>query len=67
MFHCPICERGFTPGDAMPFCSARCKLIDCARWLGEEYGLPIEENATDTEYEKQRLSELAVSEESPES
>jgi endogenous inhibitor of DNA gyrase (YacG/DUF329 family) len=23
-----------------PFCSARCKLIDLGRWLGEEYRLP---------------------------
>ena len=23
----------------MPFCSARCKLIDAKRWLGEEYGV----------------------------
>jgi endogenous inhibitor of DNA gyrase (YacG/DUF329 family) len=26
----------------MPFCSSRCRQIDLRRWLGEEYGLPIE-------------------------
>lgn len=26
----------------MPFCSRRCKDIDCGRWLNEEYGLPWE-------------------------
>lgn len=35
---CPICGKSFKPGgDAMPFCSPRCKLIDAKRWLGEEY------------------------------
>jgi len=66
LFHCPICDREFTPGEAMPFCSARCKLIDCARWLGEAYGLPIEDNVTDTESGK-RAFERSIAEESPES
>ena len=25
---------------AMPFCSARCRLIDLGRWLGEGYSVP---------------------------
>ena len=50
----------------MPFCSARCKLIDCGRWLGEEYGLPLDENSTETEHGKQTCERLAA-EESPES
>ena len=39
---CPICHKTFAPNaksSAMPFCSARCKLIDAKRWLGEEYGV----------------------------
>lgn len=43
--HCPVCEKRFPtdqPGIELPFCSKRCKLIDRARWLGEEYGLPFE-------------------------
>ncbi len=59
-FHCPICDREFTPGDSMPFCSTRCKLIDCGRWLGEKYGLPIEEESaespTDDEATKHPIS-----------
>ena len=42
---CPICQRKFSDEDqkaALPFCSLRCKGIDASRWLGEEYGLPLE-------------------------
>ena len=35
---CPICGK---PADfntpASPFCSARCKMIDLGKWLGEDY------------------------------
>jgi endogenous inhibitor of DNA gyrase (YacG/DUF329 family) len=39
---CPICKRpmpgqGPTEWPDFPFCSARCRLIDLGRWLGEEY------------------------------
>jgi uncharacterized protein len=45
---CPICKRpmqGQGPKEwpAFPFCSARCRLLDLGRWLGEEYRV-----ATDT-------------------
>ena len=45
---CPICKRpmqGQGPKEwpDFPFCSARCRLIDLGRWLGEEYRV-----ATDT-------------------
>ena len=39
---CPICHR-LMPGQGpkewpdFPFCSARWRLIDLGRWLGEEY------------------------------
>jgi endogenous inhibitor of DNA gyrase (YacG/DUF329 family) len=26
----------------MPFCSPRCRQVDLRRWLGEEYGMPVE-------------------------
>ena len=39
---CPICDRvmqGQGPAEwpKFPFCSARCRLIDLGRWLGEDY------------------------------
>lgn len=39
---CPICGKIFTPSDdsrVLPFCSARCKMIDAKRWLNEEYSV----------------------------
>jgi endogenous inhibitor of DNA gyrase (YacG/DUF329 family) len=41
---CPICDRvldghSTTEWPSFPFCSARCRLIDLGRWLGEEYGV----------------------------
>lgn len=42
---CPICERERGPleeNEFFPFCSARCRLIDLGRWLGEEYFIPEE-------------------------
>jgi endogenous inhibitor of DNA gyrase (YacG/DUF329 family) len=56
---CPICDKEFLSesSSAMPFCSARCQLIDLGRWLDEKRRLPIEREeeeeaeppATDTE------------------
>ncbi|MCB9569754.1 MAG: DNA gyrase inhibitor YacG [Myxococcales bacterium] len=44
LIRCPICHRelGEVPEDFphRPFCSARCKSIDLARWLDEEYRIP---------------------------
>lgn len=41
---CPICGRS-TPQVAtfLPFCSVRCQRIDLARWLDEDYRLPVPE------------------------
>jgi endogenous inhibitor of DNA gyrase (YacG/DUF329 family) len=41
---CPICDKkmdsqGPKEWPDWPFCSARCKLIDLGRWLGEQYRL----------------------------
>jgi hypothetical protein len=40
---CPGCGRPAPRRDvnpAWPFCSARCKLLDLGRWLGEDYRIP---------------------------
>jgi endogenous inhibitor of DNA gyrase (YacG/DUF329 family) len=39
---CPICGKNFDPATstAMPFCGERCRQIDLARWLGENYAFP---------------------------
>ena len=44
---CPICKRlmqgqGPTEWPHFPFCSARCRLIDLGRWLGEDYRVAAE-------------------------
>jgi endogenous inhibitor of DNA gyrase (YacG/DUF329 family) len=43
MPRCPVCNDAVdleqTP--AVPFCSARCRLVDMGRWLGESYGVPL--------------------------
>ena len=41
---CPICDRGMAGNSPaewpdFPFCSARCRLIDLGRWLGEDYAV----------------------------
>jgi endogenous inhibitor of DNA gyrase (YacG/DUF329 family) len=42
MPRCPVCDESVnlatTP--TIPFCSARCRLIDLGRWLDESYGVP---------------------------
>ena len=45
---CPVCRKKFDSeltGQAMPFCSERCRSVDLGRWLNEEYGLPVEPEA----------------------
>jgi len=41
---CPICDKSFDSeaSPAVPFCSARCRQIDLGRWLGEDYGVPMD-------------------------
>ena len=36
---CPICGKtnDYFAEPLGPFCSARCKLVDLGKWLGEEY------------------------------
>lgn len=40
---CPTCGKDVAPRSAnraYPFCSARCRLLDLGKWLGEEYRVP---------------------------
>jgi len=39
LIRCPICDRenDYFADPLGPFCSARCKLVDLGKWLGEEY------------------------------
>jgi endogenous inhibitor of DNA gyrase (YacG/DUF329 family) len=41
---CPICngEPNSESYPFRPFCSKRCKLLDLARWLSEDYRVPGE-------------------------
>ena len=36
---CPICGKpnDFNAPPIGPFCSARCKMVDLGKWLGQEY------------------------------
>ena len=48
---CPICstERDDVPDDFphRPFCSARCRQVDLANWLGERYRISRPLHAND--------------------
>lgn len=40
---CPVCGREThrrAPGQALPFCSPKCKLVDLGRWLEGSYRVP---------------------------
>jgi endogenous inhibitor of DNA gyrase (YacG/DUF329 family) len=57
---CPVCDRVMPGQDRrewppFPFCSARCRLIDLGRWLGEEYRIPA--TAKESPAEPRALSE----------
>jgi endogenous inhibitor of DNA gyrase (YacG/DUF329 family) len=43
--HCPICQCLLAADAPRPFCSARCRQIDLARWLDGNYriaGQPLD-------------------------
>ncbi|MDZ7616753.1 MAG: DNA gyrase inhibitor YacG [Patescibacteria group bacterium] len=42
ILHCPTCDRRFeqASSSAIPFCSARCRLVDLGRWLDERNSVP---------------------------
>ncbi|HUJ59724.1 MAG TPA: DNA gyrase inhibitor YacG [Kofleriaceae bacterium] len=46
---CPTCRRAaHKDGNKLwPFCSERCHLVDLGRWLGEDYRIPGEPDASD--------------------
>lgn len=44
---CPVCGKESSP-DHRPFCSARCKDVDLARWLGGAYVITGDEVAPDS-------------------
>jgi endogenous inhibitor of DNA gyrase (YacG/DUF329 family) len=47
---CPTCRGPVPPtSEALPFCSARCQLVDLGRWLGEEYRIPVVEEDDEEE------------------
>jgi tRNA threonylcarbamoyladenosine biosynthesis protein TsaE len=41
---CPVCGRAVADPGTAPFCSARCRLVDLGKWLGEGYRItrPLE-------------------------
>ena len=45
---CPMCRGEAVKDDNKfwPLCSERCHLIDLGKWLGEEYRVPEEEDAS---------------------
>jgi endogenous inhibitor of DNA gyrase (YacG/DUF329 family) len=45
---CPVCGR---PREERfrPFCSARCRDVDLARWLDGRYAIPVVESEPDTD------------------
>ena len=47
---CPTCRAKVVRSDStdklFPFCSERCQLIDLGRWLGEDYRIPEEPDAS---------------------
>jgi len=56
---CPICDRLLDGEDRaqwpdLPFCSARCRLIDLGRWLGGNYRIAAEsEEDAPAEYDSE--------------
>lgn len=45
---CPMCRRAAVKegNKFWPMCSERCHLIDLGKWLGEEYRVPEEPDAS---------------------
>lgn len=41
---CSMCGKIYDREQSklVPFCSRRCQQVDLGRWLGEDYGFPIE-------------------------
>lgn len=48
---CPICGKPAVPRH-LPFCSARCAMIDLGRWLKGDYRIPTAEAPEDGQGEE---------------
>ena len=59
--HMPAARKTLAGNPCFPFCSARCKMADLARWFGGEYAIeqPL---ATLTEDQRQELVAAAPAE-----
>lgn len=55
---CPICRAPLPEGENrhLPFCSARCRMVDLGRWLGGDYAIAGEE-APEEELERRHADE----------
>jgi endogenous inhibitor of DNA gyrase (YacG/DUF329 family) len=54
---CPYCGKTTDPL-FRPFCSKRCKELDLARWLNEDYRVPVvEEDPLDDEQDAENPKE----------
>jgi len=60
---CPICKRMtcWEGNPYRPFCSKRCKLMDLAAWIGEEYSIRGE--SVDTSFHEANEPTPGISEE----
>ena len=58
---CPTCykEIEYKGNEFLPFCSARCKLIDFGDWADENFRLPAETYSL-TESDLEQLEKTAV-------
>lgn len=58
---CVICKAELPePSPHRPFCSERCKTLDLAKWLGEEYRISRELNYEERETYLNLVSEEAA-------
>ena len=53
---CPSCKKHVDLEKAdkkyLPFCSARCQMMDLGQWLSEKYTIPSDEHIEDNENEE---------------
>ena len=52
---CPSCKKHVdlekVDKKYLPFCSARCQMMDLGQWLSEKYTIPSDEHIEDNEHE----------------
>ena len=56
---CPTCRAEVDRARCAmwPFCSERCRMVDLGRWLGEEYRVPQEPDASGGGVERSGLDD----------